>query len=247
MRSSNYRILGLLAVALIVGLGAWSCSDGPGMGTLSLYMGFGNGLSAGVPAVAPLGEDFGSQDRTPLSDVILSFNSVKAWSCTEDDSLEDADDDSLDDDDHGDDAALVQPLHDDDEEDEDDDCTSFDVLADTTITLSAGALDSTLAHFLGSALLPEGDYDFLTLGNVQAWVVTAAGETVEAKVPSGRIKVQAPFNITTGGTTDLLIVFDIRRSVVETPPGSLNFIVKPVIHSQIGWDHEDDEDEDGDD
>jgi len=241
----HYRILSVLALAIVVGLGAWSCNnDGPGMGTLSLYMGFGNGSSTGAPTVTPLGED-GSGDRTALSDVILSFNSVKAWSCVDDDSLEDADDDSSGDDDHGDDAAIIRPLHDGDE-DEDEDCTSFTVLADSTVTLSAGALDSTLTHFLGNALLPEGHYDFLTLGNVQAWVVTAAGDTVAAKVPSGQIKVKAPFDIGAGTTTDLLIVFDINRSIVEAPPGSLNFIVKPVIHGQPGWDHDEGDDNDDD-
>jgi hypothetical protein len=42
--------------------------------------------------------------------------------------------------------------------------------------------------------------------------------------------------------TDLLVMFDLERSIVEAPPGSKNFIVKPVCHSQVGWNHEDHDD-----
>lgn len=241
MRFNVYRTLGLLAVALVVAFAAQSCSNGPGTGTLALTMGYGNGFASAPSAIVPQSEDFGSSDRTPLSDLILSFNSVRAWSCTDNDSLDDDDDD--DDSTHTDDGALISPLHEGDD-DEDEDCSSFIVLADSTVTLSAGTLDSTLTGFIGNALLPEGSYDFLTLENAQAWVVTEAGDTVKAKVPSGRIKIKAPFSITDGGITDLLVVFDLNRSIVEAPPGSQNFIVKPVCHSQVGWNHDDDHDND---
>jgi len=237
------RILGLAALALMVGFALQSCSNGPGMGTLALSMGYRNTFSGTSAApITSQSDDFGSGDRTPLSDLILTFHSVQAWSCAGDDSLEDDDDDST----HTDDAALVRPLHHDEGDDDDDECDPFTVLDDSTVTLSVGTLDSTLTNFLGNALLPEGHYEFLTLGNVQAWVVTTAGETLAAKVPSGRIKIKAPFTITDGGLTDLLVSFNLERSVVEAPPGSKNFIIKPVCHSQVGWNHEDD-DHDGDD
>ena len=240
MRVHVYKILGLAVAALSLAFLAQSCSNGPGMGTLSLSMGYRNAFSAAsATPISPQSEDFGSGDRTPLSDLILTFHSVQAWSCTGDDSLDDDDDD--DDSTHADDSGIVKPLHEDDDAEE---CDPFTVLDDSTVTLSVGTLDSTLTNFLGNALLPEGHYEFLTLGNVQAWVVTAAGETLAAKVPSGRIKIKAPFTITDGGTTDLLVMFDLERSVVETPPGSKNFIVKPVCHSQTGWDHEDHEGDD---
>ena len=242
MRFHSYRSLGLMLGLLIVLFGAWNCGDGPGMGTLSMFMGFDSaGLSAA--SVTPLDEDFGSADRTPVSDVILSFSSVTAWSCSDDDDDDDGEDDEESD-------ALMHDDDDDDDEDEDEDdlddedCDHFTVMDDSTVTMSSGLLDTVLAGFVGSALLPEGDYDFIVLGNANAWVVTAAGETLDAKVPSGRIKVKAPFTIVDGGITDLVLVWDVNRSVVETPPGSLNFIIKPVIHSQTGWDHDDDDDED---
>ena len=239
MRIRVHTILALAVVALALTFAVQSCSDGPGMGTLALSVGYGNGFSS-ASQVVPQGEDFGSSDRTPLSDLILTFHSVQAWSCTGDDSLDDDDDD---DSTHVDDAPYIRPLHDDGDhdEDEDEDCDVFAVLSDSTVTLSTGTLDSTLTVFLANALLPEGHYEFLTLGNVQAWVVTAAGDTVAAKVPSGRLKIKAPFTITAGGTTDLLVVFDLNRSIVEAPPGSQNFIVKPVCHSQVGWNHDDDD------
>ena len=241
MRIRIHRILGLATVVLTLAFAVQSCNDGPGMGTLALSMGYGNGFSS-ASQVTPQSEDFGSGDRTPLSDLILTFHSVQAWSCTGDDSLDDDDDDD-DDSTHADDRAFLQPLHD-DEDDDDEDCTPFTVLSDSTVTLSTGTFDSTLTVWLGNALLPEGHYEFLTLGNVQAWVVTAAGETVAAKVPSGRLKIKAPFTIDAGGMTDLLVVFDLNRSIVEAPPGSQNFIVKPVVHSQVGWNHDDDDDDD---
>lgn len=228
MRFHSYRSLGLVLGLLIVLFGAWTCSDSTGMGTLSMFMGFDTaGLSAA--SVTPLDEDFGSADRTPVSDVIISFSSVTAWSCSDDDE---------DDGEDGEESALMDD--DDDEDDLDDEhCDHFTVMDDSTVTLSAGLLDTVLAGFVGSALLPESDYDFIVLGNANASVVTAAGETLDAKVPSGRIKVKAPFTIVDGSITDLVLVWNLNRSVVETPPGSLNFIIKPVIHSQIGWDHDD--------
>jgi hypothetical protein len=237
MRLKVHTLLGLAGAALVIALALQSCSNGPGMGTLSLSMGYRNAFSAAsATPIAPQSEDFGSGDRTPLSDLILTFHSVQAWSCAGDDSLGDDDDD---DSTHTDDGAIVRPLHDGEDDDE---CDAFTVLEDSTVTLSVGTLDSTLTNFLGNALLPEGNYDFLTLGNVQAWVVTAEGETLSAKVPSGRIKIKAPFSITDGGMTDLLVMFDLERSIVEAPPGSKNFIVKPVCHSQVGWNHEDHDD-----
>ena len=236
------KIIGLAALAVAMTFAVQSCNDDPGMGTLALSVGYGNGFSS-PSLVSPQSDDFGSSDRTQLSDLILTFHSVQAWSCSGDDSLDDDDDD--DDSTHTDDAVLIQPLHDDDEDD--DECDPTTVLSDSTVTLSTGTFDSTLTLFLGNALLPEGHYEFLTLGNVQAWVVTAAGETVEAKVPSGRLKIKAPFTISDGGLTDLLVTFDLDRSVVEAPPGSQNFIVKPVVHSQVGWDHDDEDDDEHDD
>lgn len=247
LRLLSLRNLGLAAGTLVVLFALWSCSQGPsapGTGSLSVFMAFDHGFPAASPAqgIAPMGEDgSGWGDRTPLSDLIVSFQSVQAWSCADDDTSMEEDDDE---------AMHLEPLDDgeDDDEEGDDDCQSFGVMSDSTVTLSASALDTTLSALLGNSSLPTGDYDFLVLGIVNAYVVTQAGDTVEAKVPSGRIKVKSPFTISDGGSTEILIVFDVNRSVVETPPGSMNFLVKPVLHSHVGWDrHDDGEDHDGGD
>jgi hypothetical protein len=236
------------ALALIMAVSSCGTSpSAPGTGNLSVYMAFNNGFAAAPAAarteVQPLSE--GESGRTPLSDLIISFDSVIAYACADSDTVMDGEGD----------AARLQPLSDGEEHDGDDDgdgdCTPFVVLSDSTITLSAAGLDTTLANLLGSAELPAGDYDFLKLGVVQALVVTQAGDSVEAKVPSGMIKVNSPFTIQDGMDTEITIVFDVNRSVVEAPPGSQNFIVKPVLHAQQGWDgHEEDhsgEGSDGDD
>jgi hypothetical protein len=240
----SLRNLGLAAATLVVVLALGSCSQSPsapGTGSLSVFMAFDHGFTAASPTqgIAPLGEDgSGWGDRTPLSDLIVSFHSVEAWSCADDDtSMEEGDDE----------AMHLEPLHDgedDDDNDEegDDECQSFGVMSDSTVTVSVSGLDTTLTALLGSSSLPAGDYDFLVLGIVDAYVVTQAGDTMEAKVPSGHIKVKSPFSIREGGSTEILIVFDVNRSVVEIPPGSMNFLVKPVLHSHVGWDGQNDGD-----
>jgi hypothetical protein len=207
-------------------------------------MAFDNEFTAASPTqgITPLGEDgSGWGDRTPLSDLIVSFHSVEAWSCADDDTSMEEDDDE---------AIRLQPLNDDGDDDEegDDDCQSFGVMSDSTVTLSASELDTTLSALLGSSSLPTGDYDFLVLGIVDAYVVTQAGDTVEAKVPSGRIKVKSPFSIMKA------VHRDSHRA--DESFGGRDFsgkheLVKPVLHSHVGWDGhddgEDDDDGDGDD
>jgi len=233
----------------------WSCgenSPAPGMGSLSVFMAFGNGFpQAPEPGIAGLAHDDGGWGRrTPLSDLIVTIDSVEAWTCAADPTL------PHDDDDDGD--ARLGPLHDDDDDDDDDDdehgwdkhCEGIAVLTGGAATLSASGLDTTLTALVGTSDLPAGDYDFLVLGIVEAVVVTQAGDFVVAKVPSGRIKVKSPFSIGEGGATDIVIVFDVNRSVVEAPPGSLRFLVKPVLRSHVRWadpdDHHDDDDDDDD-
>jgi uncharacterized protein DUF4382 len=241
------RALWLVAGLFAIPVALASCgghSSGTGTGVLSVSMAFQKGAApvAGT-AVTPLSDDgFGSSGRTPLADLIVSFNSVQAYSCPGDTMHEGGDDsteageDSTGD--HEGDSAHLQPLTEGDHHDgeaDDDSCQAVSVLADSTITLSAAGLDTTLSGLIARGDVPAGNYDFLVLGITKALVVTQAGDTVEAKVPSGHIKVKSHFSVGEGGSTQILIVFDVNRSVVETPPGSLNFIVKPVLHSEIGW------------
>jgi len=90
--------------------------------------------------------------------------------------------------------------------------------------------------------IPAGDYDWIRLG-----VDLGSGETVivfpgpdpvdpsddethDLKIPSGAqtgLKLVTPFSVEQGGTLDLTIDFDLRKSVVEASPGK--FILKPAL------------------
>lgn len=238
---SRVQALWLAVGALAFVIAVSSCGQSPsapGTGNLSVFMAFDNGFAAGPAgqaALQPMSDgSFGSGDRTPLADLIVSFDSITAYAC--------ADTDTVMKDEEGD-ASRLSPLSDDEEFDgAEEDCTAFPVLSDSTVTLSVAGLDTTLANFLGDAQLPAGDYDFLVLGMAKAMVVTQAGDSVDAVVPSGKIKVNSPFTIGDGMDTNITIVFDVNRSVVESPPGSMNFKVKPVLHAQQGWDDHEDHD-----
>jgi hypothetical protein len=206
--------LALAALTLAV-LGFQGCGDAPtgtGYGTLAVQFQFDQGFegnAAGAPgsALAPLDDDPIPAGGTPLSDLIITFDRVEAWSCS------------------GDSMEF-----------EEEDCVVH-VVADTTITLSVAGLDTTLTQLLGLSELPAGDYTRLVLRLTDAKVVTQAGDTVQAALPgdSDRLKVNSPFTISEDSVTDVVIVFDVHRSIVETPPGSMSFTLKPVLHSHQGW------------
>jgi hypothetical protein len=235
--------LALAAVALAAAF--WGCGDSPtatGYGTLSVQLQFDQGFgTAASAALAPAGEDLTPTDRTLLSDLIITFDRVEAWSCPYD-TMEAGDGEGM----EVETARRVLFAADDTTEieegddDHDGDCVSY-VVADSTITLSVAGLDTTLTQLLGVAELPAGDYSRLVLRLTDAKVVTQAGDTVQAALPgdSDRLKVNSPFTISEDTVTDVVIVFDLYRSIVENPPGSMNFKIKPVLHAHQGW-YEDD-------
>lgn len=159
----------------------------------------------GLPAKPAIRGEFAPGD-TPLSDLILNVDSVTAYACPDTDTV------------------IDEQV-----------CTAYPVPIDSTLSWNVAGLDTTLAHFLGETRVPAGDYQFLTLGIAKALVVTQAGDTVQATVPSRRVQVHSPFTLDDGGTIDITIVFDVNRSVVETPPGSIKFLVQPVLHANQGW------------
>ena len=122
------------------------------------------------------------------------------------------------------------------------DCDYIEVLTDP-ITVNLAGLDTTLTELLGTLELPQGDYTHLALHVADGWVVTQAGDSVEADVPGNNdlLKVIFPFTVSDGQVTEIVIVFDLDKSVVEAPPGSGNFKIKPVLHGAWGsHDHEHD-------
>jgi hypothetical protein len=61
-------------------------------------------------------------------------------------------------------------------------------------------------------------------------------ETVEAKLPSGELKFVRPFEVAQDGDTQLLLDFDLQRSVIFTGASQsedVKVIVKPVVKLQV--------------
>lgn len=81
--------------------------------------------------------------------------------------------------------------------------------------------------------IPAGDYEWIRLGvdlgNGETVIVNGNG-TFDLDIPSGArtgLKLQTPFSIEDGGTLDLTIDFDLRKSVVRT--GNGEFKLKPAL------------------
>ena len=63
-------------------------------------------------------------------------------------------------------------------------------------------------------------------------------ETVEAEIPSDKLKFVRPFRVIDGGTTTIVLDFDLDKSVVFTgarKDGEVKVIVKPVVKLGITY------------
>ncbi len=200
----------------------------------------------GVPSLA----DHGMPGRTPLSALYITFDSIRVYPACEDSMDEHEGGDG------GDDSTMtafgargLAFLADDDDTlggDESDSCGYVEVLT-SPVTLNMAGLDTTLTQLLGTLDLDMGDYSHLSLHLADAWVVTEAGDSVQASLPgmgNNWLKVLFPFTVSAGQVTEIVIHFDLARSVVEAPPGSMRFMIKPVIHGRWGphdWEHHGDD------
>jgi len=241
----------LLAVSLaVLGgalLGCGESTTRPGIGYLTVQVAFDESMDVSAAGLAALSGD----GRTPLADVILSFNAFEVvGACADTADTTDGED--------GEDTTMVSAARlrlasegddEDEHEDEEEDCKYWSDL-DSTVTISASGLDTTLTQVLGTVALTEGWYERINLHLVGAWVVTEDGDTLETHLPGYKsyLKINSPFHVDADEVTPLAIVFDPNRSVVESPPGSRNFHLKPVVHAHQGWyDHEDDDEDDSKD
>lgn len=85
---------------------------------------------------------------------------------------------------------------------------------------------------LGEAELPAGIYGQIRLIVTQASITTDEG-TFDVFVPSGMltgIKLVHQFEISPDTILTLILDFDAGHSIIQTPPGSDNYLLKPVIH-----------------
>ena len=188
---------------------------GTGLGMLAVSIqaiGTLNDDVEGVTATAGNG-DSGSKKRTPLADLFITFDSIRVYPVSEDSSMHQGDGEGV-----GDST-----------------CVPIEFLVDP-LTLNAADLDTSLALLLGTLDLPAGDYSHLSVRIVEAWVVTEDGETYPVELPGDNeyLKVGVRFTVADGQVTEIMIRFDLARSVVETPPGSKVFILKPVMHGVRG-------------
>ncbi len=188
---------------------------GTGLGMLAVSIqaiGTLNDDVEGVTATAGNGNS-GSKKRTPLADLFVTFDSIRVYPVSEDSSMHQGDGEGV-----GDST-----------------CVPIEFLVDP-LTLNAADLDTSLALLLGTLDLPAGDYSHLSVRIVEAWVVTEDGETYPVGLPGDNeyLKVGVRFTVADGQVTEIMIRFDLARSVVETPPGSKVFILKPVMHGARG-------------
>lgn len=94
-------------------------------------------------------------------------------------------------------------------------------------------LQNGVVHELGDALVPDGSYSQIRLIVETATLFFGPDEFYDVKVPSGsqsglKILVDPPIVADDGSLHEVIVDFDVLRAVVETPPGSGNYLLKPT-------------------
>lgn len=121
------------------------------------------------------------------------------------------------------------------EEGEDEDGGWTSVLPDT-LDLEARTVDllelvDGVDWLIGEEDLPSGYYSQIRLVLEDAWIVID-GDSLDLVVPSGMqsgLKLIHGFTLDPGELVELTLDWDACRSLVETPPGSGNWKLKPTI------------------
>ncbi|NNC39451.1 MAG: DUF4382 domain-containing protein [Acidimicrobiia bacterium] len=104
------------------------------------------------------------------------------------------------------------------------------------VTVEVMELENTLTAFLAEAQLPEGHYTKIELGLAAVWAVTTTGSVIPVALPArgdSLLRVIAPFDVTNEEATALVLVIDLGRSLHEFPRGSGEYVLRPVIRSEI--------------
>ena len=105
-------------------------------------------------------------------------------------------------------------------------------VADSAGSIDVLALTNGLVETLGVADLPDGTYHQVRL--IVAGATLAFGDEEHAVVvPSGaqtglKIGIEPPLVVAGGVSRAVLIDFDVHRAIVETPPGSGNYLLVPT-------------------
>ena len=94
-------------------------------------------------------------------------------------------------------------------------------------------------NLLDGVEVEAGEYNWMRLEviaeqnrNDGSYILFESGEQYPLYVPSGSesgLKLNRPFTVGAGGITRLVADFDLRKSVIEPPGLSPNYILKPVL------------------
>lgn len=106
-----------------------------------------------------------------------------------------------------------------------------DTLPESERTFDLLELAGGVSALLGDVVLEAGHYTQLRIV-IESATVTIAGHTSPVIVPSGiqtGLKLVGGWDVDPNVVTTLTLDFDANRSLIETPPGSGNFLLKPTI------------------
>jgi hypothetical protein len=117
----------------------------------------------------------------------------------------------------------------------DPDSSGFIELAADPITVDALDLGSTLGALLAQLEAPAGTYSHLAVRLTAAYAVRDSGGQVPITVPArdSLLKVMSRFTVTPDSATVISIVLDLDRSIHEVPPGSGNYVLRPVLFGEL--------------
>lgn len=100
------------------------------------------------------------------------------------------------------------------------------------LPIAAGTVDlanlTNTSKLLASLKLGPGHYEQIRIVVGSGYGMTTTGQTAVFSVPSGELKTNQQFNITSGKTTTLTLDVDLARSLVQTANG---WIFTPVVGS----------------
>jgi Domain of unknown function (DUF4382) len=94
-------------------------------------------------------------------------------------------------------------------------------------------------NLLDGVEVEAGDYNWMRLEviaeqnrNDGSYILFESGEQYPLYVPSGSetgLKLNRPFTVAAGGITRLVADFDLRKSIIQPPGLSPNYVLKPVL------------------
>ncbi len=104
---------------------------------------------------------------------------------------------------------------------------AWETLRSAPMSVDLLTLAGNLAEFARTPV-PAGDYDQLKLEIAPGATVSVNGQTQPLRVPSGSVRIDVPFTVSSGGSVEMLMDFDVASSMHLTGNGT--WVLSPVIH-----------------